>query len=871
VAAAVALALTGTGVGVAWRAGSVSDRRSDSQPPVAHAPASPAAAQPAAPRVDRYGDPLPEGAITRIGTNRFVLWGFASAFSPNGWLIAVSGENYPLRVWEAATGKRVFERQLNPDPMYHTPVTELAFSADSRLLAVSSIWYESIALWDIATGRLLQTIPNTAPDQKQWSRKAQGPTLVFPPDGRTLLAAGKDGGLLVWDLAAGREIARLRASDKPALALTVTRDARTALTAHDGGELHLWDVTNRRHLRRLDVQPRGPHTVTLAPDGHSFAFCPSPNEVEVRDTETGTLRQRFQGDGTVVGLTYAPDGIALWVARAGGEIAAWDVRTGERRRALTCPDVRLPSRPPTEVSNIWVWFGPETREVAWNGLGGVRIWDLTTGRETPVLAGHRTGVSWVGFAADGATLLTAGGGSTFGAWDAATGLERQPLRTLGSSPHLKGLVETRGQIAGDRRRVALVTYNNSIEVKPQPDEGQIFLWDPASDRPPIPLAEQAGPVHFAALTPDSRFVAGTEAGGKIRVYDAATGRLVRTFAGRPYEFHPTFTPDGTILATTAADRTGVRLYDFQTGRVLRDVRDPAHAVSLAFSSDGQYLAIGYDSGPEGGSQRSIVFHHIASAQECGRISTGGHSVHALTFSPDGRLLVSSGYGGLAMSVQLWEVASGQERRRFTGGHSNSIMTLDFAPDGRRFASGSFDCTALVWQVFDPGPTDPTEAELAAKWDDLAGTAVAAHRAVGAFLSAKGGVPFLARQLAPAAAVPADRLAQLIADLDNPRFAARADAEKELARLDDLAAAALRQALTNNPSLEVRQRIDKLLQAVGWPLTDADLLRQLRAIEALEHTGTADARQLLRRLADGVPGARLTREAQASLDRLNRQR
>src|SRR5262249_7971500 len=159
-----------------------------------------------------------------------------------------------------------------------------------------------------------------------------------------------------------------------------------------------------------------------------------------------------------------------------------------------------------------------------NSFGGLRIWDLATGRETPALAGHRHGVSWVGFAADGATLLTAGVGSTFGAWDAATGLERQPLRTLGSPPLLGGRFETRGQIAGARRRVALVTGNDSIEARPQPGEGQIFLWAPASDRPPVPLAEQAGPVHFAALSPDSRFVAATEAGGKIRVYDAATGR-----------------------------------------------------------------------------------------------------------------------------------------------------------------------------------------------------------------------------------------------------------------------------------------------------------------------------------------------------------
>ncbi len=43
--------------------------------------------------------------------------------------------------------------------------------------------------------------------------------------------------------------------------------------------------------------------------------------------------------------------------------------------------------------------------------------------------------------------------------------------------------------------------------------------------------------------------------------------------------------------------------------------------------------------------------------------------------------------------------------------------------------------------------------------------------------------------------------------------------------------------------------------------------QLRALEVLEHIGTAEARSLLEDLAKGVPEARLTREAKASLTRL----
>jgi hypothetical protein len=91
----------------------------------------------------------------------------------------------------------------------------------------------------------------------------------------------------------------------------------------------------------------------------------------------------------------------------------------------------------------------------------------------------------------------------------------------------------------------------------------------------------------------------------------------------------------------------------------------------------------------------------------------------------------------------------------------------------------------------------------------------------------------------------------------------------LIRLADFAAAALQRALVNNPSVELRQRIEKLLKALDLPLKDAELLRQLRAVEVLEHIGTPAAQQLLAELAKGDPEARLTRESQASLERVKR--
>src|SRR5262249_19504944 len=132
------------------------------------------------------------------------------------------------------------------------------------------------------------------------------------------------------------------------------------------------------------------------------------------------------------------------------------------------------------------------------------------------------------------------------------------------------------------------------------------------------------------------------------------------------------------------------------------------------------------------------------------------------------------------------------------------------------------------------------------------------------------VQFLQKHMRAVEPVEARLLQQLLADLDSDRFETRSKAERELEKLGELAEPALRRALREKPpSLELRRRIEGLLKQLEGPITSPETLRRLRAVEVLEHIGTQEARQVLRALAGGTPDARLTREAQAVLDRLAR--
>src|SRR5262245_3533750 len=93
-------------------------------------PAPPLPEVPSAVRLDRYGDPLPAGAVARLGTVRLRHEALAFAFSPDGKWLASAGRDGTARLWETATGKEV--RRFGG---HQGPARSVAFAPDGRLLA----------------------------------------------------------------------------------------------------------------------------------------------------------------------------------------------------------------------------------------------------------------------------------------------------------------------------------------------------------------------------------------------------------------------------------------------------------------------------------------------------------------------------------------------------------------------------------------------------------------------------------------------------------------------------------------------------------------------------------------------------------------
>jgi WD40 repeat protein len=512
------------------------------------------------------------------------------------------------------------------------------------------------------------------------------------------------------------------------------------------------------------------------------------------------------------------------------------------------------------------WFWPTCLLVfAWaSGLG--RADDLPRPGE-PLRLEHKAEVFSLVFAPDGQTLASAGHGDVH-LWDPATGKLRRRLTGY------KGTVYALAFAPGGKA-LAVGHYKDY-----QTYEGVISLLDPATGRELRRFGGHREAVRRLAFTPDGKTLFSVGTDKTLRAWDTASGNELRRFTALAASTDPVaFSPDGRVLATNTFVRPdiagnghdkidSIRLWDTASGKELaRFQKGFLQVHTFAFAPDRGLLALA-------GFNDQLFLWETATGKELRRCDNGriNRCIQGgcVVFSPEGRTLATA---EIASGLCLWEVATGRLRRDLT--QPGDARALTFSADGRLLAAGGTDGLVRVWHVFGPARPKGQEAanlppqELDALWGALAdGDAAKAYRALVALAAAPGqAVPLLRRHLRPVRAVEAGVLQKLIADLESEQFAVREKAGRELEELDRAAADALRRALDKKLSLEGRQRIRELLKRLDDEVLSGRRLRAVRAVEVLEHCGTAEARKLLQALADGAPEALLTREARAALQRL----
>jgi WD40 repeat protein len=862
------------------------------------------------PRIDRYGDPLPPGAIARLGTLRFRDVRGCLAFSPDGKLLATAtgDESKCVTFWEVTTGRAIRRIEVS------STLSRLAFSPDGQRLACST---NRCQVLEVASGKELFAV--------------KGVCGGFSADGKMLVTDDiytTDRRGYVWDAATGRQLRRWPdAKENHGFLEAVGGQTLAIRHGTVPAIVEIRDIATGRKIRsfrrgKTFVDSDGWRYLTLSRDDKVLAGT-TIDAIELLDIEKREIVASWRGQ-LLDRCVFSPDGKRLaWTGvgeQEGGGLRLWiGERTGDGgMRVVSAPCY-------THQSPC---FSPDGKLVAAvTRASTVSLHEAATGKKVYALDAHDGPVIFMAFTPDCRHVISRAHPDIF-AWEARSCrlLRRDPGplarrefiehvlpdgRLLTNDPD-QNLVRLRDMLTGrvDQRMPAIRPAFDSPVSVPAPAGRYVAIHRGDSEVSVFDL--RMGKCKYRLDSTEARRGMKLSDDGDVLVwYNGADGQVNvhvrRQTSGKThvlhipadtvdwvhsFEYNPCLSPDGRWLVLPTREGS-LRRWDLTNGEEARPLAEPLENIEdFRWSPDGRFLALcGEVSQPDVRGRRGpreMRVWDVAVGVRLTHLTLPGPPT-LVRFAPDGWTMLTTAEG----VIHLWETATGKERARLKGHQSYEIGSLALSADGRMLVSGGHDSQVLVWDLtrcmpdgqWHPARLSPDK--LRAAWETLAGAdAASAYAAMWQLVAdPEGSTTLLRSRLRPVAHAEDDQVAQLIAALDSEKFAERERATRELETLEDAAAAELRQTLTRKPSLEVRRRVEALLERLNKPLTGERLqsmlerlnkpltgeqLQSLRAIEVLEHIGTPQAREVLKTLSEGAPEARTTEEARRTLRRLDQE-
>jgi WD40 repeat protein len=817
---------------------------------------------------------MPGNAVLRLGATRYRVPGEiqALAFSPNGKMLAVGGREAYVQLLDVASGRRL--HRLDAPSWY---VRTVAFSPDSTRVAGWGISRPSLgAVWDTRTGKQL-----AASRDRPLAVRME---LLFTADGKNLLINSKT--LQVRDAdtcAVVRET-----PDKPlhfgVSAVALAPDGRTVALGGCNPAVLFLDLPTDKVLSRIEGdRSYGADAVAFNGDGKVLATG-SYKGITLYDVETGKARVSLEGrlSNFTAYVAFAEVAKRLVSLDADERVMLWDWQAAKPTARCLVEGVHVAA----------VSKDGRLLATAGEGANTVRLWDLVTGKERIVRgSGHSS--------PDGRQVATGDRQQTC-LWSLPTGkLERSwPVRA------------ERLLFSADGRQLATGPdgENNLLLIDLRTGKQLELPAAPPLENWPRPMGFLSGGREY--LTARSAYLPGTHG---IKRWDAVTGKLLAETTLHGDAWPHLLCPDGrTIICTKGSDRAQIpapgkgdpttdmkvqqsirgrsQILTAYTGAFIRELQGAAEdpherAMSVHAASAGLAIAPRKDG--------TVGVWELASGRLISRLpSQAPQATHApsgvplppevahAALSPDGRLAATTMDGGgttpnKPSPVRLWDVATGREIFKLKEA-GTYVASLAFSPDGAHLASGLDDGTTLLWDLAPAWKvvrrkSAPLSAdELEALWKTLGEPDPSpAYQAVDKLAAAPAqAVAMLRQQLLP---VPHDRqqgVEALIKLLDSPDAAQRTTASQQLMGAREVFEEVLWQAMHTPLSLEARQRLTAIL-ARPFPEPRPDVMRQLRAIQLVEWTGSDEAQKLLSEIGKGAAGASQTIAARDALARLQR--
>ena len=606
----------------------------------------------------RYVRGLCDTAVSRVdvgGRPSAVLW-------LDGRQVLVAQHHGVFEIWDLVDGVRV--RSFGElDDVFVTWAVDLA---RGRLVTASQ---STLDLWDLTTGtRIARLVERT--DKPH--------ALCMSPDHKRVACAGPSGLVQLIELDGERRVEAWLEVGENVAALEFTADGTALAVARASGPIQILDVADRRERLRL-VIPGGEAADRLLRAGGRTLYASGREALHVFDLASGERVTALQLPDRANRLDVSADGSRLFAAGGWGIgfLIGWDTASWEHFGPYSGHELGVRG----------LALAPDGRRVATTSHDGtVRVW-----ASAPTPAARRLDAGFdartLARSPDGRVLATAAMDGSWRVWDAATfasvasGRGEPPLHACAVDDTTlyaltrdelmvidlaTGVANERSPWLGDQpRNAALGAQGRWLAVG---SFDTIQIWSLPIRAPARVIA---APFACHCLLWDERaqgFLAGC-GDGVLRVYDPATGEVVRTQLGAG----PTSTDE--VDPGAAGDRPIYRIATY--GELFATA-----------SADGRVRVIERFADTPA---KVLRGHEI--------IATG------VAFSPDGRRLATAGGDGY---VRIWDVASGLELLALKDG-TGVAQDAGFTPDGNHLAVRYHIWSTPTWvSVFSaPPPGTPT--------------------------------------------------------------------------------------------------------------------------------------------------------------------